>query len=134
MKGLSKLGRRRVMRLIDFMEKLPSSADKHFNMSMWVDFSDLSGRCASDLVTRKDLMSCGTTACAGGWASTMPYFRRLGLRLTACGLVFPGYARLTDIFDIPRSLEGSLFHCSQKAAPTPKKWAKRARHLLEMYD
>lgn len=59
---------KRLLKLADFLEKLPR---KRFDYSTWVG-SSWEG--APDL-------SCGTTACALGWAATMPEFRRLGLRL-----------------------------------------------------
>lgn len=60
---------RRLLKLADFLERLPP---ERFNYDRWVDIDTWKG--APDL-------SCGTTACAFGWATTMPAFRRLGLRL-----------------------------------------------------
>jgi hypothetical protein len=59
---------RRLLKLADFLEALPR---KRFNYDRWVGM-DWQG--ALDL-------SCGTTACALGWAATMPAFRRAGLIL-----------------------------------------------------
>lgn len=59
---------RRLLKLADFLDALPR---KRFNYEVWVG-QDWQG--APDL-------SCGTTACALGWAATMPEFRRLGLKL-----------------------------------------------------
>lgn len=59
---------RRLLKLADFLDKLPP---ERFDYSSWV---------GDDWGGRQDL-SCGTTACALGWATTMPEFRRLGLRL-----------------------------------------------------
>lgn len=59
---------RRLLKLADFLKKLPV---KRFDYTSWVGV-DWEG--APDL-------SCGTTACALGWATTIPEFRRLGLRL-----------------------------------------------------
>lgn len=61
-------GNKRLLLLADFLEKLPR---KRFDYSSWVGEG---WQGASDL-------SCGTTACALGWAAVMPEFRRLGLRL-----------------------------------------------------
>lgn len=60
--------KRRLLQLVDKLRKLPV---KRFNYSTWVG-KDWAG--ASDL-------SCGTTACALGWATTIPALRRAGLRL-----------------------------------------------------
>lgn len=60
--------KQRLLSLADFLQKLPK---KRFNYNHWV---------GEDWGGKADL-SCGTTACALGWATTMPAFRRLGLRL-----------------------------------------------------
>jgi hypothetical protein len=59
---------RRLLLLADFLEKLPR---KRFNYNTWVGDS---------WEGAKDL-SCGTTACALGWAATIPILRRAGLEL-----------------------------------------------------
>jgi hypothetical protein len=59
---------RRLLKLAAFLEKLPT---ERFNYQFWV---------GKDWEGKADL-SCGTTACALGWATTMPEFRRLGLQL-----------------------------------------------------
>jgi hypothetical protein len=59
------MNKRRLLRLAAFLEELPP---KRFDYSVWVGF---------DWKGAKDL-SCGTTACALGWATTIPSF---GLRL-----------------------------------------------------
>ncbi len=63
---------RRLLRLATFLKTVPK---ERFDFSHWV------GRGWDG---RQDL-SCGTTACALGWAATIPFFRRLGLRLARYG-------------------------------------------------
>ncbi len=58
---------KRLLKLADFLEALPR---KRFNFASYV---------GDDWAGKQDL-SCGTTACALGWAASMPEFRRLGLR------------------------------------------------------
>lgn len=58
----------RLLRLAAFLEQLPPD---RFDYSVWVG-RDWKG--ATDL-------SCGTTACALGWATAMPEFQALGLYL-----------------------------------------------------
>jgi hypothetical protein len=58
---------RRLLLLADFLEKLPP---ERFNYGEWV---------GKDWGGKQDL-SCGTTACALGWACTMPEFQALGLK------------------------------------------------------
>lgn len=59
---------RRLNKLADFLETVPK---ERFRYDVWV---------GKDWKGKPDL-SCGTRACAAGWATTMPEFRRLGLRL-----------------------------------------------------
>lgn len=62
------VGDRRLLRLATFLEELPP---RRFDYRTMVG-PDWGG--AQDL-------SCGTTACAIGWAATMPQFRKFGLRI-----------------------------------------------------
>ena len=62
-------GNERLLKLADFLEQLPP---KRFKYDEWV---------GEDWKGAKDL-SCGTTGCALGWATTMPRFRRMGLVLS----------------------------------------------------
>lgn len=57
-----------LLELADFLDTLP---EHRFDYRSWVGW-DWEG--AEDL-------SCGTTACAAGWATTLPSFRARGLRL-----------------------------------------------------
>ncbi len=75
-KAMVHVYRRRVFGLADLLET--DYTKTRFNYKLWVDRSTWEGR--SDL-------TCGTTACALGWATTMPSLRRLGLRLTPTGAV-----------------------------------------------
>jgi hypothetical protein len=61
-------GRRLLLLLADFLDKLDPA---RFDYTDWV----------GDSWEGKQDLSCGTTACAMGWACTMPEFRALGLRL-----------------------------------------------------
>lgn len=61
-------GKRRLLKLADVLDTIPR---KRFDYDEWVG-PDWEG--APDL-------SCGATACALGWATTVPAFRRLGLSL-----------------------------------------------------
>ena len=57
-----------LLKLADLLEKLPR---KRFRYAQWV---------GDDWKGKADL-SCGTAACALGWATTMPEARKLGLRM-----------------------------------------------------
>ena len=60
--------KRRLLTLAALLKKLPP---RRFTMRKWVGW-DWSG---------DPTLSCGTSACALGWATTIPSLRRLGLRL-----------------------------------------------------
>ena len=64
--------KKRLLKLADFLQKLPP---KRFDYGDWV---------GEDWEGKPDL-SCGTTACALGWATAMPKFRKLGLYLNPDG-------------------------------------------------
>lgn len=67
-------GNKRLLKLADFLEKLHADKKrrKQFDYTNWVNRALWKGK--ADL-------SCGTTACALGWATTIPEFRKAGLRL-----------------------------------------------------
>lgn len=58
--------------LADLLEKLPKG---RFDYTNWV----------GDFWKGKEDLSCGTTACALGWATTIPELRKLGLRMAKRG-------------------------------------------------
>jgi hypothetical protein len=60
--------KQRLLALAELLETLPR---KRFDYSHW----------AGDEWKGKTDLSCGTSACALGWATTMPSLRKLGLRL-----------------------------------------------------
>lgn len=62
------MNKKRLLKLAGFLEALPP---KRFDYNAWV---------GDDWAGKQDL-SCGTTACALGWAATIPAFRKLGLQL-----------------------------------------------------
>lgn len=65
-------GNRRLLKLADKLDSLPPA---RFKYSSWV---------GDDWKGKPDL-SCGTTACAIGWGTTMPVLRRAGLGLYGIG-------------------------------------------------
>jgi hypothetical protein len=68
------VSKRRLLALAEFLRKLPP---KRFEFGVEV----------SDAWQGKADLSCGATACAMGWSTTMPIFRRLGVRLSEDGSV-----------------------------------------------
>lgn len=127
--AISKEMKFKILKLCKFMENLPKSANNHFHMGAYfIDNSEGHGhpppKKAADL-----LHSCGTTACALGWAATMPYFRKRGLRFMENG-VLHGIAVVVPTASIKwRELFGGWNHDK-----TPKQWAKRARALVREWE
>jgi hypothetical protein len=123
----------RLLKLADFLEKLPR---KRFCFQWFVG---LDWKGADDL-------SCGTTACALGWATTMPTFKRLGLAIHKGQFV--NLVRLnkrggpwgaaTRLFGISRSESEYLFNprgCPKRpnclsGDATPKQVAKHIRQFV----
>lgn len=65
------VSRNRLLTLASFLEALPN---RRFDFSVLVDGETWKG---------KEDLSCGTTACAMGWAPTIPAFRKAGLSMKA---------------------------------------------------
>lgn len=84
-------GNKRLRKLTDLLDTVP---DERFDYVRWVG-SNWQGK--SDL-------SCGTTACALGWATTIPAFRKLGLRL-----LFDGFEGVHNIVNINKPDECDTF-------------------------
>jgi hypothetical protein len=139
---------KRLLKLIEYMESLPASANKHFGMRHWFDHTGKKhthGLIEGDVVTAEHLHSCGTRACAAGWASTMPYFRKLGLKLVwsegEASLVYANatwsenddFTNLAELFELDRESTTILFG-AEAVDETPKQWAKRARHCMKVWQ
>ncbi len=109
---------KRLLKLADFLDALPR---KRFDFTEW----------SSD----SDLHKCGTTACSLGWATAIPSFRRLGLRLIN-GL--PAMPDSLAPYDVSRQLFGLEYedhrHLFVEGLPdraTPKQAAKHIRAFVK---
>src|SRR5260221_3731316 len=110
---LSKIAVRRLRKLADYMDSLPREAAEHFDMKSWlanIGKDSEHGLRSTQQVGIRELSYCGTTACALGWACTIPSFKRAGVRLmhnrrAVVGMV--RFKRMVDVkaaenfFDIP---------------------------------
>ena len=128
---MNKIHARRLRYLADKMAKLPKSAEKHFDMRTWFRHRGRHGHKFGDFLQLKDLTFCGTSACAMGWAASMPYFNKLGLSIK----VFDGShsknktGSITKVpEDIFGNMAGDLFY--DFSIKTPKEWAAKARAFL----
>lgn len=136
--ALSKLAVRRLTKLADFMEKLPRKSWEHFHMASWFDHTGNHDHGFGRSITQKDLHQCGTTACALGWAATLPAFKKQGLSMDRRGNIrwssLSG-SRTTHGMDFftPESQDralcahGILFGGTES---TPKQWAAMCRRFI----
>lgn len=115
------MNKKRLMTLIHFMEtKVPK---EHFDMSLFTN--------GTAPTLRKD---CGTSACALGWATAIPSFKRAGLAMRSGLPAYgdaEGFKAASFFFDlIP--IECSMLFSNEDCRMTPKQWAKMARkHIRE---
>lgn len=64
-----KVGINRLNKLLDLFENFDEKVDGKFDISIWAQELD------------RNKPKCGTAACALGWATTIPSFRKAGFRL-----------------------------------------------------
>lgn len=138
---MDKVTKRRLEKLIEFMESLPKSANEHFSMRAWFQHNGPDDEHGFDVgeveIKAKHLTMCGTSACALGWAATMPYFRRLGLKAVygewGSELRFDGALLSSDstdpLFNLSSEESEALFGSFVDVA-TPKQWAMCARKIV----
>lgn len=120
-------------RLKKILKKVPR---RQFNIDTWVATYEGEG---TPWKGAKDF-SCGTSGCAGGWATTDPWFRRRGLKFESVvkrGGQVDDYLfrddKLAEIFGVPdtdpETDEPSPFF--DFSLTTPKKFIKRIDKILE---
>ncbi len=68
---------RRLLKLADLVEL--RETEKRFSFQAWVG-GEVDGK-ATPTYQGKPRITCGTSACALGWATTMPELRRIGIRM-----------------------------------------------------
>ena len=142
--AISKLAQRRMTKLIDFMDALPRSAVGHFNMKAWIKHNGNHDHKFGKFIKPRDVLTCGTTACALGWATAVPAFKNAGLRVLADRGFDSNQQNLSEaqrFFDLDRPTAVLFFGYSDEAVcpedthptrhvRTPKQWAKSAKKLL----
>lgn len=149
------VAKKRILKLCEYLESLPPAAEKHFDMVNWLGHKE--GRKGKhkhfdndELIEQKHLVAaCGTTACALGWATTSPYFRKLGLSMRtlidADGDldVVMQFGELTGngpgVFDVAKEafeLSGREAEMLFRDLPasTPKQWAQNARQWIKQQE
>jgi hypothetical protein len=141
-----------LLHIARFMRRLPRDADEHFVMESWFEHNGsqhlegglLHGKPVENL-TSKDLLNCGTTACAAGWAASMPAIKALGFCLRpgavligeSSGSVQIAYAGKIEwdaieafFGDVPEDDLDRLFMDVADCASTPADWADLAEELV----
>ena len=123
---MNAIGKRRLLKLADFLEGLPGSTNFHM------------GSLASEVKDGRP--ACGASACALGWGATIPSFRRAGFRLTRDGsLRVPGVRsrswndHAAHFFDMTAPEVSNVFGVSQVhsvGAVARRDAVKRIRNLV----
>ncbi len=123
---MSTITTRRLALLADKLRSLPRGRFNAFDLSAWLQMDtshnldgimDERGDLKPDL-TPKQMNECGATACAFGWACTIPQFRRAGLTLDAgCGVPRfggqTGYSAAEEFFRVTPDIAEWLFDPEQ---------------------
>lgn len=130
---------KRLMKLIDFMEKFPRSKRKQFHMQSWFKHSgDNHKHVVGRFITKAALDHCGTTACALGWAAVVPSLQKAGLRVPAMRSGPEPIEIAKRFFEIHDEQAYALFNPGRFSAAstpnTPKQWARMARRLLKEWN
>ncbi len=134
---MNKLVRKnRLLKLADFLENVPR---KTFDLEHWLQQKGLAPK-------------CNTTACAVGWACSIPSFRKAGFRIDIDNRgggkpvfkntykktpKYTGWAAVDKFFDVERGDSESLFSCRQyliygtNRKTTPKQVASRIRKFVK---
>lgn len=139
MKSVSKAtGRKRLRELADYMAR---QKPDHFDMGVWFTHASEDhdhGVEEDEPITKAQLLSCGTKACALGHCVFSPVGKRLGLSLVdnknGGNVVMEGsdletFGLARKIFALDDCEVDYLFCCIK--AKTPKEWAKLCREYLE---
>ena len=130
--------KKRLLLLADFLDNLPEEKAEHFHMSCWYwNHAANQGNRPKHIVRPKDLKHCGTSACALGWATLMPAFKNLGVRLRADGSFKVGrnkgwgHEASKRLFGLSYDDHLHLFeHWTGSASTDSKAWAARCREFV----
>lgn len=122
---------KRLLKLADFLETVPKD-----NFDMGVVYEDegmFAGDCAPKYPQPKK--HCGTAACAMGWATAIPSFRKAGLHLGEDGEVYfegSSYSfESAEIFFDILDEEATFLFTRSGAGNTPKQVARSIRKFVK---
>lgn len=122
MKHYTNVGKNRLLKLADFLE----TVDKNrFDLSLWREL-------------RFSPSKCGTVACAVGWATTIPSFKKAGFTFESNAPKYKTYdswEAVTKFFSLD-NLDAfylfSIFDYNDEN-PTPKMVTKRIRSFVKKH-
>jgi hypothetical protein len=78
---MNKIQAKRILKLADFLKTVPPEKFDMTRFAGSMESNTWGSYVTRRLLAGKKIGDCGTTACAAGWATTMPVFRKLGLVL-----------------------------------------------------
>jgi len=141
---LSRKAKTRLPKLIKFMKTVNRRFRPHFDMGTWfehygsVDFSTEHNISPGQVLKLENLHTCGTTACALGYAAVCPALQSTGLRLVADqdganirmheSQYGENPVRMAErVFGLDHDQAQRLFTC---AVNTPAEWARYAERFM----
>lgn len=147
--ALSAVAKRRLNTLIEYMDTL-KVAGGHFKMRQWIAHKgrvatiNVHGIDGKSPVKKEQLLECGMSACAAGWACTVPSFQRAGLMMKAGDFsddtnlrpVYGGeehFDAIIKFFDLNERQARRLFGPYRRDVNTPKEWATSARKIVAQF-
>lgn len=162
-RNLTPVAVKRLSTLCDFFEKMPKKLYDNFNMSHFFEHRSHGHDhkvIVDGIVNPKAMHVCGTSACALGWAASIPAFQKAGLamnidvyretglnekgkevvrgvRATDTNFLVDGekmgaVEAATKFFDIPSGIAEEIFGGGPDGgADTPKEWAAGVRYLIQ---
>lgn len=162
-RNLTPVAVKRLSALCDFFEKMPKKLYDKFDMSHFFlhrsrghDHKVID----SGVIDPKVMHVCGTSACALGWAASIPAFQKAGLKMeisvsretgynekgkevvvavhatdahfTVSGSLMGPVEAATRFFEIPEEMVNEIFGSGPDGGvDEPKEWAKGVRYIIQ---
>lgn len=134
--NLKEFMHKRLQTLADFLRTVP---EKHFDLDNWRQTMPDDYEGYRDTATDEALLShtCGTRACAVGWACAVPAFQAEGLHwdmmpcLTDGDVSLYGWEAVTTFFDIHDHAAHHLFDAESYMDGTPNEVADAIESYIE---
>jgi hypothetical protein len=132
--------RARLLKLADFLDTIPKQKQV-FDLNDWASKTEA----VKSISSVEKMKECGATACAFGWACSIPSFRKAGLKLVKddYNQIYPiykereGFGAAQEFFGITYNEADTLFYpytYEKQDRKSPKAVVKRIRQLVKKYD